>query len=199
MTDLPQLQEALVRAAGRRNRRTRIRSALVSSAAIVAAAAIAVTSLPGERDVEREVSATPQPSSALTPREAADRFAVLRDESRRETCRTPFDDSPGSVGYLLGREGDVAICATVGQQQICLSASNLNGFGGGCMSSTELEDFAEGRTQAASTPLRDGRLIYAVVPDGTRNGKLTYRDGTTARAPIVSWTTPSGERFTSTL
>ena len=211
MTDLPQLQQALVGAARRRNRFARARSALVGLATLAAVMVVAATALDG-REREIEAVATPQPPTVLTARAAADRFAILRDESRlvkpSSNCRGP-NDGPGSQTYLMRRQGGISFCATVGQQQIWLSAASKDGFGGG---NVPFEDFAEGRIGVAKIPSGDGDLVYAIVPDGTRDARLTYRDGTTESVPIednflgvvadkpvakVSWTTPDGERFTS--
>ena len=211
MTDLPQLQQALVGAARRRNRFARARSALVGLATLVAVIVVAATALDG-REREIEAVATPQPTTALTARAAADRFAILRDESRlakpSSNCHGP-DAGPGSQTYLVRRQGGISFCATIGQQGIWLSAASKDGYSGGDVPS---EDFAEGRIRAATVAAGDGDLVYAIVPDGTRDARLTYRDGTTESVPIednflgvvadkpaatVSWTTPDGQRFTT--
>lgn len=211
MTDLPQLEQALVAAARRRNQRARTRSAVVRMAAAAAIAIGAVTVINGG-EPEREIPATPAPSAVSTARQFADRFAVLRDASR-PTCNT-LDAGPGSRSYLVHRQGRLRFCISVGQT-ICANTYSVGGgFSGGCMDPPEQRKFAEGRNGAATVPMGDGDLIYAIVPDRTRDATLTYRDGTTESLPIeknflgvvvdkppakVSWTTPAGERFTSRL
>jgi hypothetical protein len=208
MTDLPQLQNALVVAARRRNRLARARSALVGLAALAAVLVAAVSAL-DVRDRELEVSAppAPSPSSVLTPRAAADRFAVLRDESRLTKQSSGFDAGPGSQTYRIRLQGSLFYYLTVGER-MCASVVGKGGFGGGCLDRKEIKSFAEGRLGVEG----DSDLIYALVPDGTRDASITYRDGTTESVPIkdnllkvvpskppakVSWTTPDGERFTS--
>ena len=216
MTDLPQLQQALVGAARRRNRRARARSALVGLAALAAVVIAAATGFDG-REREREVTAAPPrpPSAALTAREAANRFAVLRDESRL-TKRPCFgENEPGSQTYVMRRQYGLYFCATVAPQAICVSTYRPGGGGhGGCFDSgsKKLERLAEGRFGAGTISTRDGDLIYATVPDGTRDARVTYRDGTIESVPVednflgvvadkppatVSWTTPDGKRFTT--
>ena len=206
MTDLPQLQHALVAAARRRNRLARARSALVGLAAL-AAVLVAAASALDVRDREFEVSAPPSPSSVLTPRGAADRFAVLRDESRLTKQSSGFDAGPGSQTYRVRLQGSLFYYVTVGER-MCISVVDKSGFGGGCLGPEAIKDFSEGRLGVEG----DRDLIYALVPDGTRDASITYRDGTTEPVPIkdnllkvapskppakVSWTTPDGERFTS--
>ena len=168
----------------------------------------------------RQRDSSPPPSSVRTARDAADRFAVLRDESRlakpSSTCFGHFgDQGPGSHTYLMRRQGGLYFCATVGQQGICVSTFRpRRGGHGGCFESRsqKLERFAEGRFGVATISTREGDLIYATVPDGTRDASITYRDGTSESVPIednflgvvadkppatVSWTTPDGKRFTS--
>lgn len=117
----------------------------------------------------------------------------------------------------MRRQAGFDLCATAGQQEICVWASGPGGGGsGGCFSSRrgwsqKLERLAEGRFGVATSRSRDGDLIHAMVPDGTRDASITYRDGTTESLPIddnflsvvadkppdtVSWTTPDGKRFT---
>ena len=216
MTDLPQLQQALVIAARRRNRLARARSALVVMATLSAVIFAAASALDG-REREREFTAGPPrpPSAALTAREAANRFAVLRDESRL-TRRPCFgENEPGSQTYVMGRQYGLYLCATVTPQAICVWTSRPGGGGhGGCFDSEsrKLERLAEGRFGVATISTRDGDLIYATVPDGTRDARVTYRDGTIESVPVednflgvladkppatVSWTTPDGKRFTT--
>jgi hypothetical protein len=211
VTDLPQLQQALVLAARRRNRLARARSALIGLAAVAAVMVAASTALDG-RERELEVSATPRP--VLTAREAADRFAVLRDESRLTKRRSGFDAGPGSQTYRipLGQE-NLSYYVTVGER-LCTAVASSTGFGGGCLDSEELKDFAEGRLGVETAPLGPvGVLIFALVPDGTRDATITADDDAiTESLPIkdnllgvalesrsvsLSWTTPDGERFTA--
>ena len=213
MTDLPQLQQALVVAARRRNRLTRARSAIVGLAAVAAVMVAASTALDG-REREREVSARPQPSPVLTAREAADRFAVLRDESRLTKRPSGFDAGPGSQTYRIRLQEDLSYYVTVGER-LCTAVAGSMGFGGGCLDSEELKDFAEGRLGVETARLgpAGGVAVFALVPDGTRDAAITANDdGITEPLPIkdnlvavflearsvsVSWTTPDGERFTS--
>lgn len=213
MTDLPQLQQALVGAARRRNRRARARSALVGLAALAAFTIAAAPAFDGP-EREREVTAPPAHSSAPTAREAADRFAVLRDESRRVENFRGLDAGPGSLTYRWLRRGGYSYYASVGEN-ICFDIHGAGGRSFGCLNSDDLDDFAEGRYAGIGALPLDGEIfISALVPDGTRDGRLTYRDGTTQPVPIrgnvlavlvdempakVSWATPNGERFASRL
>ena len=215
MTDLPQLQEALVGAARRRNRRSRARSALVGLAAVAAVVIVAVTAFDGPRDLEREVAAPPPPplSAMPTARETADRFAVLRGDSHLVEDVRGLDVPKGAQIYLWLRRDGYSHYVIVHPRTFRFVSGRDGKYYGGGISEDDFGAYAEGRRIGFDkTPAGDAWLYSALVPDGVHDAFFTYRDGTTEPVPIngnvlalesdrqpvkVSWTRPNGEPFTS--
>lgn len=215
MTDLPQLQEALVGAARRRNRRSRARSAVVGLAAVAAVVIVSATTLSGPREREREVAApTPVPLSATpTARETADRFAVLRGDSNLVKDVRGLDAPYGARIYLWLRRNGYSHYVIVDRESFRFVSGRGGKYYGGGIGPDMFRDYAKGRRIGFDkTPAGDAWLYAALVPDGVRDAFFTYRDGTTESVPItgnvlalvsdrqpvkVSWTTPDGEPFTS--
>jgi len=216
MTDLPQLQEALVGAARRRNRRSRAHSALVGLAAVAAVVIVAVTALDGPRELEREVAAPPPPpplSATPTARETADRFAVLRGDSNLVEHVRGLDVPEGAQIYLWLRRDGYSHYVIVHPQTFRFVSGRDGKYYGGGISADDFRAYAEGRRIGFDkTPAGDAALYSALVPDGVRDAFFTYSDGTTEPVPIngnvlalesdrqpvkVSWTRPDGEPFTS--
>jgi hypothetical protein len=218
MTDLPQLQEALVGAARRRNRRSRARSAVVGLAAVAAVVIVAATAFKGPGEREREVATPPTPtpaplSATPTAREAADRFAVLRGDSHLVQDVRGLDVEKGAQTYLWLRRNGYSHYVSVSWHGFNFGTGRDGKYYGGGTGTDVLGAYAEGRLAPFDkTPAGDAWLYAALVPDGVRDAVFIYRDGTTEPVPIkdnalalesdrqpvkVSWTTPDGERFTS--
>jgi hypothetical protein len=217
MTDLPQLQEALVGAARRRNRRSRARSAVVGLAAVAAVVFVAGTTFNGPHEGEREVAAPPPPpplSATPTAREAADRFAVLRGDSHLVQDVRGLDVEKGAQTYLWLRRNGYSHYVSVSWHGFNFGTGRDGKYYGGGTGPDALGAYAEGRLAPFDrTPAAGDKSLYAaLVPDGVRDAVFIYRDGTTEPVPIkdnalalesdrqpvkVSWTTPDGERFTS--
>lgn len=215
MTDLPQLQEALVGAARRRNRRSRARSVAVGLAA-VAAVVFGAAAIDGPRDLEREAAAPPPPpplSATPTPREAADRFAVMRGDAHRVRDVRGLDAEKGAQTYLWLRRNGYSHYVSVSWHGFNFDTGRNGEYNGGGTGIERLRDFAEGRYIGFDrTPAGDKLLFAALVPDGLRDVVFTYPDGRTEQGAItgnalvlesdrqpekVSWTAPDGERLTS--
>lgn len=108
MSDLPQLQTALIAAASRRNRRARVRASLVGLSLL---AGIVIAAAPAIIGTEREHTAEPPPTPGLTAREVADRFAVLRDDARLTELR----DRPGPS---IARGGQTNLGRRTGEPEL---------------------------------------------------------------------------------
>lgn len=98
--------------------------------------------------------------------------------------------------------------------EICESLFRAGGGGsGGC---ARKEGFAQLVTFGALsvTGSSNGALVHALVPDGTSDARITYRDGTVEPVPVVdnmvvvlatkppdtiAWTQPDGERYSARL
>lgn len=176
------------------------------------------TSVPVGGDPAQTPLPSSDPAPSLTAREAAEAFAVLRDDDRIE--RLPDDARPllrnseVSTGYLVRSDsrGDIYVVVDTEVDAICnLYVGRGDGTSGyGCRPPAE---FAAGRASATSVVgASDGLVIYAILPDGTSDVRLDYVDGSTERVDIednvahvvptraperLSWSTPSGERINS--
>jgi hypothetical protein len=189
MTDLPQLQSELVRAAAKRNRRARVLHGTLAGVAVAVVAGAASAAVVGDRDdgSADEVQAVPSPYPT-TPKTVEEAFGVFRraerpgDRLRRNRVpgggphhrmvrpeRTRFVARVGGMRYFLAEtKGDLCLIAESG--------------GGGCGPKTTYLDGH--KPQGTFTDAQGESIVVFVFPDGVREAELTLDDGQTLRIRV---------------
>ncbi|HWK29902.1 MAG TPA: hypothetical protein VNS09_25260 [Solirubrobacter sp.] len=212
MTEIPALRDALVRAGARRRRRRRTVGAAVPVLA-VAAAVLALVSLPGrapERERVAQTPVAPLPDDAL-----ARAYAVFRRP------QTTADVLPKRA--LAGAVVDAArsrLVATAGDTRLFAVPADLRGTPNLCVvevtprhSAAACNRLPEAAGEAQPPGLSGSGGYAFLFPDGTHDVRITLADGTrlaptvhdgavleTAGASdfaIASWTGASGTRHIS--
>jgi len=200
VTEIPALRDALVRAGERRRRRRRAVRASVPTFA-VAAAAVLVFALPRTPDRERVVEPSVSPlarsfSVFARPQTADDRA----EPPLARSDDNGMDLDPGLTRFL---GGDMFALATRDQQTVCLRAVDGTRVAGRC------DQIARVRDDRFLVQLWTDSTLAALVPNGTIDAVVAYRDGNRVDVPIrdnaivvplpdeivtLSWTSPSGMR-----
>ncbi len=176
MTDLPQLHDQLVAAAGRRRRP---RALVPLTVALLAGLALALAVALRSGGDAREVPATPPRGGPSTARQA---FAVLRRPARPGDAVGPsLDLGPRSVAVRrsrrvgrMGRERYFLV-ETAGRQ-LCLVARSRTG--GGALGCGPVRTYLDGTRPQASFSDEPGPSTFAAIfPDHTTAVRLILDDG----------------------
>jgi hypothetical protein len=177
MTDLPELQQLLIEAAGRRSRR-RPRVRATRAVALVAAAAVAVVAVPRGVSDDVEVPAkTPVPTVAR-PATISDEYGVFRRAARPADVVKLLGDARGADTRLVAKTPRTELYLGVKGDQACAVIAPIG-------QAATVESCAPAR-QFLTGFVVQGTPTAVIVPDGVREVTVTLENGDRHAYPVVT-------------
>jgi hypothetical protein len=208
MSDIPQLEQMLVAAAGRHGRRRRRVARAGAAAAVVVLVLAAAAAVAQLGDPDREVAV--DPPAAKKDFDAA--YAVFRRPERRSD-RLPGARGPRGARFdrirLIARTPTLRIYLARRGSEACLVERVVRGPVGG-MGCGRASAYVDGHTPIGTFSDEKGPSTIAFAfPDGVKAVRLTLEDGTVAEYPVrangfardvkrraarLEWTAPDGTK-----